>query len=83
VLGEAQNEIYYIRKPEISRYFIVSSLCKFIHSLQASWHGIWLIDDVNYDGSGLQVPFLEDPNTGIEMFESAEIIDYIRATYTL
>jgi hypothetical protein len=83
VLGEAQNEIYYIRKPEISRYFIVSSLCKFIHSLQASWHGIWLIDDVNYDGYGLQVPFLEDPNTGIEMFESAEIIDYIRATYTL
>ncbi|CAL5207403.1 unnamed protein product [Lathyrus oleraceus] len=30
-----------------------------------------------------QVPFLEDPNTGIEMFESAEIIEYIRATYTL
>lgn len=30
-----------------------------------------------------QVPFLEDPNTGIEMFESAEIIEYLRATYTL
>ncbi|XP_047153629.1 uncharacterized protein LOC124825131 isoform X2 [Vigna umbellata] len=30
-----------------------------------------------------QVPFLEDPNTGIEMFESAEIIEYLRATYAL
>jgi len=31
----------------------------------------------------IQVPFLEDPNTGIEMFESAEIIEYLRATYAL
>ncbi|KAL5137203.1 hypothetical protein HKD37_10G027605 [Glycine soja] len=30
-----------------------------------------------------QAPFLEDPNTGIEMFESAEIIEYLRATYAL
>ncbi|KAK9705753.1 hypothetical protein RND81_07G079400 [Saponaria officinalis] len=30
-----------------------------------------------------QVPFLEDPNTGVEMFESAEIVDYLRATYAL
>ncbi|RZC78619.1 hypothetical protein C5167_002829 [Papaver somniferum] len=28
-----------------------------------------------------QVPYLEDPNTGVEMFESAEIVDYLRATY--
>mmetsp|Transcript_69030 Transcript_69030/g.112032 ORF Transcript_69030/g.112032 Transcript_69030/m.112032 type:complete len:335 (+) Transcript_69030:1-1005(+) len=28
-----------------------------------------------------QVPFLEDPNTGTKMFESAEIVDYLRATY--
>lgn len=42
-----------------------------------------LMDDVNSYGYGLQVPFLEDPNTGVEMFESAEIIEYIRATYTL
>ncbi len=27
------------------------------------------------------VPFLEDPNTGISMFESAEIVDYLRKTY--
>lgn len=28
-----------------------------------------------------QVPYMEDPNTGTNMFESAEIIDYLRATY--
>jgi len=28
-----------------------------------------------------QVPFLEDPNTGTKMFESAEIVDYLRTTY--
>ncbi|CAL5387437.1 unnamed protein product [Camellia sinensis] len=29
------------------------------------------------------VPYLEDPNTGVQMFKSAEIIDYLRATYAL
>ncbi|KAK1263604.1 hypothetical protein QJS04_geneDACA008509 [Acorus gramineus] len=29
------------------------------------------------------VPYLEDPNTGVKMFESAEIIDYLRTTYML
>lgn len=29
----------------------------------------------------LQVPYLEDPNTGVEMFESAEIIEYLKQTY--
>ncbi|CAL5389255.1 unnamed protein product [Camellia sinensis] len=28
-------------------------------------------------------PSLEDPNAGVQMFESAEIIDYLRATYAL
>ncbi|XP_016184747.1 uncharacterized protein LOC107626388 [Arachis ipaensis] len=37
-----------------------------------------------YEKTGhFQAPFLEDPNTGIEMFESAEIIEYIKATYAL
>lgn len=31
----------------------------------------------------LQVPYLEDPNTGVQMFESAEIVDYLRATYAV
>ncbi|XP_065857415.1 uncharacterized protein [Euphorbia lathyris] len=30
-----------------------------------------------------QVPYLEDPNTGVEMFESADIVEYLRATYAL
>lgn len=29
----------------------------------------------------VQVPYLEDPNTGVGLFESAEIVDYIEATY--
>ncbi|MED6206728.1 hypothetical protein PIB30_029584 [Stylosanthes scabra] len=37
-----------------------------------------------YEKTGhFQAPFLEDPNTGVEMFESAEIIEYIKATYAL
>lgn len=30
-----------------------------------------------------QAPYLEDPNTGVQMFESAEIVEYIKATYAL
>jgi glutathione S-transferase len=29
----------------------------------------------------MQVPYLADPNTGSEMFESADIVTYLRATY--
>lgn len=29
----------------------------------------------------VQVPFLIDPNTGVEMFESADILDYLETTY--
>ncbi|KAL8141004.1 hypothetical protein V2J09_007025 [Rumex salicifolius] len=37
-----------------------------------------------YDRVGrFQVPYLEDPNTGVEMFESAEIVEYLRATYAI
>lgn len=28
-----------------------------------------------------QVPYLEDPNTGVQMFESGDIVEYLRATY--
>ena len=28
-----------------------------------------------------QVPYLEDPNTGIEMFESSDIVKYLQQTY--
>lgn len=30
-----------------------------------------------------QVPYLEDPNTGVKMFESAEIVEFLRATYAV
>ncbi|KAL2620977.1 hypothetical protein R1flu_001182 [Riccia fluitans] len=30
-----------------------------------------------------QVPYLEDPNTGTSMFESAEIVEYLQETYAL
>jgi glutathione S-transferase len=29
----------------------------------------------------VQVPYLEDPNTGVKMFESSDIIDYLEASY--
>ena len=31
----------------------------------------------------VQVPFLIDPNTGVEMFESADILAYLESTYAL
>ncbi|XBI76549.1 hypothetical protein VPH35_069769 [Triticum aestivum] len=30
-----------------------------------------------------QAPYIEDPNMGVKMFESARIIEYLRATYSL
>ena len=32
-------------------------------------------------GGTFQVPYLEDPNTGVAMFESAEIIKYLGSRY--
>ena len=32
-------------------------------------------------GGTFQVPYLEDPNTGVAMFESDEIVKYLRTTY--
>lgn len=31
----------------------------------------------------MQVPYLEDPNTGISMLESADILDYLERTYAI
>lgn len=28
-----------------------------------------------------QAPYIEDPNTGVQMFESAEIVEYLKVTY--
>lgn len=29
----------------------------------------------------MQVPYLVDPNTGVKMFESAEIVKYLKKQY--
>lgn len=31
----------------------------------------------------LQVPYIEDPNTGTAMFESSKIIEYLNDTYAV
>ncbi|MFM8410099.1 MAG: hypothetical protein ACKOCT_07460 [Alphaproteobacteria bacterium] len=31
----------------------------------------------------MQVPWLSDPNTGVSMFESADIVAYLDRTYAL
>lgn len=36
---------------------------------------------IRIDHNCSQVPYLEDPNTGVQMFESADIVEYLRATY--
>ena len=30
-----------------------------------------------------QVPYLVDPNTGVQMFEGPEIVEYLDAVYTV
>ena len=30
-----------------------------------------------------QIPYIIDPNTGVEMFESVEIVKYLEQTYTV
>jgi len=37
---------------------------------------------VKRSGKMMQVPVLVDPNTGTEMFESADIVAYLYETYT-
>jgi glutathione S-transferase len=40
--------------------------------------------NVLYEKTGrFQVPYIEDPNTGVNMFESGEIVKYLLATYTI
>jgi len=34
-------------------------------------------------GGVFQVPYISDPNTGVDMFESAEIVKYLTQTYTV
>lgn len=38
-------------------------------------------DELARIGGKVQVPFLRDPNTNVELYESADIIDYLNRTY--
>ena len=38
---------------------------------------------VRKTGVQFQVPYLVDPNTGVELFESPEIVEYLEAVYTV
>ena len=38
---------------------------------------------VRRTGVQFQVPFLVDPNTGVELFESPDILEYLEAVYTV
>eukprot|EP00268_Persea_americana_P053632 TRINITY_DN6090_c0_g2_i1.p1 TRINITY_DN6090_c0_g2~~TRINITY_DN6090_c0_g2_i1.p1 ORF type:complete len:379 (-),score=78.03 TRINITY_DN6090_c0_g2_i1:243-1295(-) len=53
------------------------------HILHSTARGSPKRQDLYERAGHFQVPYLEDPNTGVKMFESADIIDYLRATYML
>ena len=38
---------------------------------------------VEKTGCQFQVPYLVDPNTGVSLFESPDIIDYLEEVYTV
>jgi len=38
-------------------------------------------DELRARAGKVQVPYLEDPNTGTKMFESRDIVRYLRTTY--
>jgi len=51
----------------------------FINVAQGSLNRVKLEKKTNI----FQVPFIVDPNTGVEMFESNEIVKYLESTYTV
>ncbi|KAJ0972709.1 hypothetical protein J5N97_020668 [Dioscorea zingiberensis] len=52
------------------------------HLLRSVARGSPKRQELYKQASHFQAPYLEDPNTGIKMFESAAIIDYLKATYS-
>ncbi|CAM6086788.1 unnamed protein product [Calypogeia fissa] len=40
-------------------------------------------DELFQRAGHFQVPYLEDPNTGVKMFESADIVEYLQQTYAI
>lgn len=79
----AQDDRYCMRKLDTFRYFFHSFLRRVYISYLLSQMYFYLLKIWHVYNNGWQVPYLEDPNTGVQMFESAEIVEYIRATYAL
>ena len=67
--------------PQLS---LVSELCSIIHQARDGGR-LWrkCFDVCGTSDLVLQVPFLEDPNTGVSLFESADIIRYLEETYAV
>jgi glutathione S-transferase len=40
-------------------------------------------DELKQKTGKFQVPYMEDPNTGVKLFESAAIVEYLKSTYAL
>lgn len=53
------------------------------HVYHSTSRGSGKRDELFKRAGHFQVPYLEDPNTGVKMFESAEIVEYLQATYAL
>lgn len=60
----------------------LSSLC-LPHQMISSSRGSANRDLLVLETGRFQVPYLEDPNTGIQMFEGPEIVDYLESVYTV
>mmetsp|Transcript_15724 Transcript_15724/g.22376 ORF Transcript_15724/g.22376 Transcript_15724/m.22376 type:complete len:148 (+) Transcript_15724:396-839(+) len=60
----------------------LDSLC-LSHRMVSCSRGSRNRDKMVEETGRFQVPFLKDPNTNIEIFESAEICDYLEAVYTV
>jgi len=71
--------------------FEASPFCRIAREALCELELPYVLHNVGKDGAGrpdfiarsgkMMVPYLVDPNTGREMFESAEIRDYLNATY--
>ncbi len=53
------------------------------HIIKTCARGSSKRDELFQKTGAFQVPFIEDPNTGVNMFESAEIIRYLDRQYAV
>lgn len=90
--GSRFEEAKTVKKPLVFWGYEGSPFCKIVrerlceleipHLLRNSARGSSKRQELFQKEGTFQVPYLEDPNTGIAMFESAEIIKYLDRTYS-